>query len=434
MVNRLNHPATGFKATLRHLPLHDDMTSLLDDLSYIPPNNEHNEPTQGDIEFYADVVIPGPKSPGKDIDVYLRPLIEDLQVLWDKKGVETTDIVFRQNFNMRAMNEETPSIGVKNKIAYVGHRRFLRKPHKWRSSREFNGDTDHRDPPKEYPRDGTFKNTWPDNIANTNIELSSLFKQLSASATLMEETSLKAFVKYRWLMLHEHSGRCGEIPSRPPPTSFELQRVCLHQPRGSIGSETPRLEPYNLGSESSRANPMSTRYELGEIHQLLGNAPCQTSSEPKQIAERSKSTGINAHGSRSNPFSLDILMKQGCRFHDELDEERQQFAGGIARYIQVGVPPSGVALFPSDMSLGKILPPGYYRGTPIPVIQKIRGAPLFAGLSLGETFCHRAYPNHFSPRRHFAGDMFPPSDMSRRKVGKVARGKPSNVQLFVHNE
>ncbi|GJV34968.1 hypothetical protein Tco_1407445 [Tanacetum coccineum] len=32
-------------------------------------------------------------------------------------------------------------------------KRFLRKLHKWRSSREFNGDTDHRDPPKEYPRD-----------------------------------------------------------------------------------------------------------------------------------------------------------------------------------------------------------------------------------------------------------------------------------------
>ncbi|GKF46054.1 hypothetical protein Tco_0135856 [Tanacetum coccineum] len=25
------------------------MTALLNDLSYIPPNNEHNEPTQGDI-------------------------------------------------------------------------------------------------------------------------------------------------------------------------------------------------------------------------------------------------------------------------------------------------------------------------------------------------------------------------------------------------
>ncbi|GJX97750.1 pyruvate kinase [Tanacetum coccineum] len=30
-------------------PLMSDMTTLLNDLSYIPPNNEHNEPTQGDI-------------------------------------------------------------------------------------------------------------------------------------------------------------------------------------------------------------------------------------------------------------------------------------------------------------------------------------------------------------------------------------------------
>ncbi|GKC14009.1 hypothetical protein Tco_1010791 [Tanacetum coccineum] len=131
--------------------------------------------------FMLTLLIPGPKSPGKDIDVYLRPLIKDLKVLWDRKGVETIDVASGQKFNMRAMvlwtindfparsslsgwsgqgykacptcNEETPSIGVKNKITYVGHRRFLRKPHKWRSSREFNGDTDHRDPPKEYPRD-----------------------------------------------------------------------------------------------------------------------------------------------------------------------------------------------------------------------------------------------------------------------------------------
>ncbi|GJZ86856.1 hypothetical protein Tco_0658466 [Tanacetum coccineum] len=39
------------------------------------------------------------KSRGMDLMFYLRPLIEDLQVLWDKKGVhcvicvETTDIV-----------------------------------------------------------------------------------------------------------------------------------------------------------------------------------------------------------------------------------------------------------------------------------------------------------------------------------------------------
>ncbi|GJX32919.1 zinc finger, PHD-type containing protein [Tanacetum coccineum] len=100
-------PTPPLQATPTPPPLMSDMTALLDDLSYIPPNNEHNEPTQGDIGYKA----------------------------------------------CPTCNEETPSIGVKNKIAYVGHRRFLRKPHKWRSSREFNGDTDHRDPPKEYPRD-----------------------------------------------------------------------------------------------------------------------------------------------------------------------------------------------------------------------------------------------------------------------------------------
>ncbi|GJV88407.1 hypothetical protein Tco_1532345 [Tanacetum coccineum] len=158
-------------------PQMSDMTALLNDLSYIPPNNEHNEPTQGDIgetsneptqatrnefeELYASaneelylgcdyvtqldfmakftyfkvkglaadgfnpfgnlsqaysmwpvilttynlppwlcmkessfmltLLILGPKSLGKDIDVYLRPLIEDLKVLWDRKGVETID-------------------------------------------------------------------------------------------------------------------------------------------------------------------------------------------------------------------------------------------------------------------------------------------------------------------------------------------------------
>nr|GEX20653.1 F-box domain, leucine-rich repeat domain, L domain-like protein [Tanacetum cinerariifolium] len=49
------------------------------------------------------LLIPGPKSPGKDIGVYLKPLIEDLKVLWDRKGVETIDVASGQEFNMRAM-------------------------------------------------------------------------------------------------------------------------------------------------------------------------------------------------------------------------------------------------------------------------------------------------------------------------------------------
>ncbi|GKB37404.1 retrotransposon gag domain, retroviral aspartyl protease [Tanacetum coccineum] len=90
--------------------------------------------------FMLTLLILGPKSPGKDIDVYLRPLIEDLQVLWDKKGVEQLQTLLLH------------LLAVKNKIVTVATE-ILRKPIKWRSSREFNGDTDHRDPPKEYPRD-----------------------------------------------------------------------------------------------------------------------------------------------------------------------------------------------------------------------------------------------------------------------------------------
>ncbi|GJV88193.1 protein kinase, ATP binding site-containing protein [Tanacetum coccineum] len=103
-------------------------------------------------------------------------------------------------------------------------RRFLRKAHKWRSSREFNGDTDHRDPPKEYPRDVILaqharlltrlkshdchimmqrllpyglQNYLPDNIAKPIIELCSLFKQL-CSATLMEDDMFESFWSW-WL-------------------------------------------------------------------------------------------------------------------------------------------------------------------------------------------------------------------------------------------
>nr|GEZ53003.1 hypothetical protein [Tanacetum cinerariifolium] len=93
--------------------------------------------------FIPTLLIPGPKSPGKDIDVYLRPLIEDLKVLWDQKGYKACP----------TCNKDTPSVRVLSKTTYVGHKRFLKKPHEWRSSCEFNGQTDNRDPPKEFGRD-----------------------------------------------------------------------------------------------------------------------------------------------------------------------------------------------------------------------------------------------------------------------------------------
>ncbi|XP_031279787.1 uncharacterized protein LOC116138206 [Pistacia vera] len=47
------------------------------------------------------LLIPGPKAPGNDIDVYLQPLIQELQELWHY-GVETFDASKKENFCMRA--------------------------------------------------------------------------------------------------------------------------------------------------------------------------------------------------------------------------------------------------------------------------------------------------------------------------------------------
>ena len=43
------------------------------------------------------MIISGPKQPGNDIDVYLKPLIDDLKLLWEE-GVEVFDSDVEQIF------------------------------------------------------------------------------------------------------------------------------------------------------------------------------------------------------------------------------------------------------------------------------------------------------------------------------------------------
>ncbi|XP_049371954.1 uncharacterized protein LOC125836844 [Solanum verrucosum] len=47
------------------------------------------------------LLIPGPRSPGNDIDIYLQPLIDEFKLLWDS-GVEMYDTSRNQTFQMRA--------------------------------------------------------------------------------------------------------------------------------------------------------------------------------------------------------------------------------------------------------------------------------------------------------------------------------------------
>jgi len=99
-----------------------------------------------------------------DIDVYLQPLIDKLQELWNV-GVQTFDASKMDNFNMRTQLMWTindllayadlsgwPNRGVKacpccmhltrskylkngKKFCYMGHRRYLPTKHIWRLNR-----------------------------------------------------------------------------------------------------------------------------------------------------------------------------------------------------------------------------------------------------------------------------------------------------------
>ncbi|XP_074322758.1 uncharacterized protein LOC141659729 [Apium graveolens] len=115
------------------------------------------------------LLIPGPKEAGNNIDVYLRPFIKDLKLLWDQ-GERVYDAYHQENFTMRAMifcticdfpvygnlsgysikganacpicEDATIDIRLKNckKNVYMGHRTFLPLAHPYRKrKRSFDG-------------------------------------------------------------------------------------------------------------------------------------------------------------------------------------------------------------------------------------------------------------------------------------------------------
>ena len=109
------------------------------------------------------LLIPGPKYPGKDFDVFMQPLIKDLKEQW--KGVRTRDVLAKPDdepFLLRAdvlwcvhdypalgtmsgrvtggynacvhCDKEQLSVRLKNKIGFIGHRHFLPVDHPYRKN------------------------------------------------------------------------------------------------------------------------------------------------------------------------------------------------------------------------------------------------------------------------------------------------------------
>ncbi|KAK1613857.1 hypothetical protein QYE76_019374, partial [Lolium multiflorum] len=129
--------------------------------------------------FMMALLIPGPDSPGKDFDIFMEPLVEDLFKLWN--GVQTYDAPSPDKFNLRAAviwcihdfpalhtlsgrltagyqacvrcDKDPCSERIRNKLCWIGSRRFLPLDHHWRKSKGFNGNTEPRDPPAEFTKE-----------------------------------------------------------------------------------------------------------------------------------------------------------------------------------------------------------------------------------------------------------------------------------------
>ena len=51
--------------------------------------------------MFSSMVIPGPNNPGHNINVCLRPLIDELKQLWSSRAL-TYDVSMKKNFQMKA--------------------------------------------------------------------------------------------------------------------------------------------------------------------------------------------------------------------------------------------------------------------------------------------------------------------------------------------
>ncbi|XP_028120164.1 uncharacterized protein LOC114317608 [Camellia sinensis] len=100
-----------------------------------------------DLFFMMSMLIPGRSAPGRDIDVSLQPLVEELTNLWEH-GVQTYDSTKGYlAYPNRIMDASSHSL--RCKIGYMGARWYLPENHNWQRSKLFNGEIENRSKPVE---------------------------------------------------------------------------------------------------------------------------------------------------------------------------------------------------------------------------------------------------------------------------------------------
>ncbi|XP_049389030.1 uncharacterized protein LOC125853389 [Solanum stenotomum] len=144
--------------------------------------------------FILSMIIPGPRAPRNNIDVYLQPFIKELKELWSD-GVDTFDSSKNEMFRMRAalmwtvsdfpgldslsgwnthtglacpscnFDAEPCRLPYSRKWCFIGHRQFLSRNHKFRMMRHhFDGTVEERTPPKKLSGSDIFQQVKDINV------------------------------------------------------------------------------------------------------------------------------------------------------------------------------------------------------------------------------------------------------------------------------
>ncbi|KAL8148879.1 hypothetical protein AgCh_006037 [Apium graveolens] len=93
------------------------------------------------------LLIPGPKEPGNNIDIYLQPLIEDLKLLWDEGYGNLSGYTIKGAKACPICEDATIDLCLNNckKNVYMGHRTFLPLNHPYRKRKKsFDGTVETR--------------------------------------------------------------------------------------------------------------------------------------------------------------------------------------------------------------------------------------------------------------------------------------------------
>ncbi|KAK9053298.1 hypothetical protein SSX86_029931 [Deinandra increscens subsp. villosa] len=310
-----------------------------------------------DASFMLTLLIPGKNSPRNNIDVYLRPLVDELKLLWDE-GVETYDCDSKKIFNMRAAllwtindfpaygylsgwktsgykacpicNEDASSVRIRDRIAYVGHRRFLEPNDPWRNARDFNGKREPRIAPKPVNGDDCLRQLENLSIHHQGKEDSHGGKKRKLDAPKLNWSKKSIFFElpYWHKLLIRHNIDVMHVEK-----NVFMVHLCVHLPEEAI-----------LGGPVQSRWMYPIERHLGHLKRFVGNRAKPEGSIAEGYVVKEAIT-FCSHYLRGVESKLDKRERN----NDKTSCDDQSFMLDVFRVNGRGIGKKEVRILPSDL-------------------------------------------------------------------------------------